>query len=160
MRRARFYILILGLTLLPQVVAASDLVRWLAAQGQLALGLSVPGLLLALNLPMLAEVLRRRNAQLAPEILRFAALLPAVVVALFLSADFLGDATYLEPFAFVLALAGFAPALLRGSTGYAIAAGLGLFICVNEVWAKHDRGSQPTGAVLTVRTNVPGAGSP
>ena len=43
MRRARFYILILGLTLLPQVVAASDLVRWLAAQGQLALGLSVPG---------------------------------------------------------------------------------------------------------------------
>ena len=44
MRRARFYILVLGLTLLPQLLAASDLVRWLAAHGQLALGLSVPGL--------------------------------------------------------------------------------------------------------------------
>ena len=69
MRRARFYILILGLTLLPQVVAASDLVRWLAAQGQLALGLSVPGLLLALNLPMLAEVLRRKKSARLPRFL-------------------------------------------------------------------------------------------
>src|SRR5207253_3237654 len=40
MRKARFYILVLGLTLLPQVVAASDLVRWLASQGQVVLGLS------------------------------------------------------------------------------------------------------------------------
>ena len=69
MRRARFYILILGLTLLPQVVAASDLVRWLAAQGQLALGLSVPGLLLALNLPMLAEVVRRKKSARLPRFL-------------------------------------------------------------------------------------------
>src|SRR5205085_6119614 len=69
MRRARFYILILGLTLLPQVVAASDLVRWLAAQGQLALGLSVPGVLLALNLPMLAEVLRRKKSARLPRFL-------------------------------------------------------------------------------------------
>src|SRR5438270_2582325 len=69
MRRARFYIFILGLTLLPQVVAASDLVRWLAAQGQLALGLSVPGVLLALNLPMLAEVLRRKKSARLPRFL-------------------------------------------------------------------------------------------
>jgi hypothetical protein len=67
MRRARFYILVLGLTLLPQVVAASDLVRWLAAHGQLELGLSVPGVLLLLNLPMMAEILRRkRKARLPP----------------------------------------------------------------------------------------------
>src|SRR5205085_5506498 len=44
MRRARVYILILALTLLPQLIAASDLVRWRAEEGQLALGLSVPGL--------------------------------------------------------------------------------------------------------------------
>src|SRR3954468_16550891 len=67
MRRARFSILVLGLTLLPQVVAASDLVRWLAAHGQLELGLSVPGVLLLLNLPMMADILRRkRKARLPP----------------------------------------------------------------------------------------------
>jgi predicted MPP superfamily phosphohydrolase len=66
MRRARFYILVLGLTLLPQVVAASDLVGWLASHGQLALGLSLPGVLLALNLPMLAEILRRKKKARLP----------------------------------------------------------------------------------------------
>lgn len=66
MRRARFYILVLGLTLLPQLLAASDLVRWLASQGQLALGLSVPALLLLLNLPTLAEVLRRKKKARLP----------------------------------------------------------------------------------------------
>src|SRR3989441_573943 len=69
MRRARFYILVLGLTLLPQVVAASDLVRWLASQGQVVLGLSVPGLLLALNLPMMAEILRRKKQARLPRFL-------------------------------------------------------------------------------------------
>src|SRR5438477_9650542 len=69
MRRARFYILVLGLTLLPQVVAASDLVRWLASQGQVVLGLSVPGMLLALNLPMLAEILRRKKKARLPRFL-------------------------------------------------------------------------------------------
>lgn len=67
MRRARFYILLLGLTLLPQLLAASDLVRWLAQNGQLALGLSVPGLLLVLNLPMTAEVLRRKHKARLPK---------------------------------------------------------------------------------------------
>src|SRR5260221_5440560 len=73
MRRARFYILILGLTLLPQLLAASDLVRWLADAGQLALALSVPGLLIILNLPMIGEVLRRKQK----------ARLPRALVALF-----------------------------------------------------------------------------
>jgi predicted MPP superfamily phosphohydrolase len=69
MRRARFYIFILGLTLLPQLLAGSDLVRWLAEQGQLALGLSVPGLLLLLNLPMVGEVMRRKQKARLPRLL-------------------------------------------------------------------------------------------
>ena len=69
MRRARFYIVILGLTLLPQVLAAGDLVRWLAREGQLVLGLSVPGVLLLLNLPMIAEVLRRKQKARLPRFL-------------------------------------------------------------------------------------------
>jgi predicted MPP superfamily phosphohydrolase len=69
MRRARFYILILGLTLLPQLLAASDLVRWLAGNGLLAVGLSVPWLLLLLNLPLFAEVLRRKQKARLPQML-------------------------------------------------------------------------------------------
>src|SRR5436190_1094444 len=69
MRRARFYIFILALTLLPQLLAASDLVRWLAEEGQLALGLSVPGLLLLLNLPMVGEVMRRKQKARLPRFL-------------------------------------------------------------------------------------------
>ena len=69
MRRAKFYILILGLTLLPQVLAAADLVRWLAERDQLALGLSVPGILMVLNLPMIAEVVRRKQKARLPRAL-------------------------------------------------------------------------------------------
>src|SRR5512141_2577690 len=76
MRRVRFYILVLGLTLLPQVVATSDLVRWLAEHGQMALGLSVPGVLLALNLPMLAEILRRKKKARLPRFLAAALQMP------------------------------------------------------------------------------------
>lgn len=68
MRRARFYILILALTLLPQVLAAADLVSFLHAQRapRLALlGLSLPGLLLLLNVPMAFEVLRRKKKAVA-----------------------------------------------------------------------------------------------
>jgi len=66
MRRARFYILVLALTLLPQLLAAAHLVSWLAGQGQQALGFSVPGVLLFLNLPMLAEILRRKKSARLP----------------------------------------------------------------------------------------------
>lgn len=69
MRRWRFYIAILGFTLLPQVLAATDLVRWLADEGQLALGISVPGALLLLNLPMLAEIVRRKRKAHLPQLL-------------------------------------------------------------------------------------------
>src|SRR3954470_13832894 len=86
MRRARFYFLVLGLTLLPQVVAASDLVRWLAEHGELELGLSVPGVLLLLNLPMLAEILRRKKTARLPRFL--AALLQAPWTAWWLGSLF------------------------------------------------------------------------
>lgn len=76
MRRARFFILLLGLTLLPQLLAAGDLVRWLAAHGQLALGLSVPGVLLLLNLPMLGEILRRKKRLRLPRVLAAAVQMP------------------------------------------------------------------------------------
>jgi predicted MPP superfamily phosphohydrolase len=66
MRRARFYILVLALTLLPQLLAAGHLVSWLSARGQDALGFSVPGVLLVLNLPMLAEILRRKKKASLP----------------------------------------------------------------------------------------------
>jgi predicted MPP superfamily phosphohydrolase len=66
MRRARFYILVLALTLMPQLLAAAHLVSWLAEQGQQALGFSVPGVLLFLNLPMLAEITRRKKSARLP----------------------------------------------------------------------------------------------
>lgn len=66
MRRARFYILVLALTLVPQLLAAGHLVSWLASHHQLALGFSLPGLLLVLNLPMLAEIFRRKKKARLP----------------------------------------------------------------------------------------------
>jgi len=35
-----------------------------------------------------------------------------------------------------------------------------LFVCTNEVWSKPDRRPRPTGSVVTVRADVPGAGRP
>jgi sugar lactone lactonase YvrE len=35
-----------------------------------------------------------------------------------------------------------------------------LFVCANKVWSKHDRRDVPTGSVVTVRVDVPGAGRP
>jgi predicted MPP superfamily phosphohydrolase len=66
MRRTRFYILALALTLLPQLLAAGHLVSWLSDRGQLALELSVPGVLVLLNLPMLAEIFRRKKKAQLP----------------------------------------------------------------------------------------------
>jgi hypothetical protein len=61
MRRARFYLTFLAITLLPQILAATDLLRWLSARGGTWLSFSVPGLLLLLNVPMAFEVLRRKR---------------------------------------------------------------------------------------------------
>jgi sugar lactone lactonase YvrE len=35
-----------------------------------------------------------------------------------------------------------------------------LFVCVNEVWSKHDQRPEPTGSIVAVRVDVPGAGRP
>jgi predicted MPP superfamily phosphohydrolase len=75
MRRARFYLLILILTLLPQVVAARHLVAFLHGPGDVrlqALGWTVQGLLLALNVPLAFEILRRkRKVALPPALAAF-----------------------------------------------------------------------------------------
>ncbi|MFL5407146.1 MAG: hypothetical protein ACJ79O_15000 [Myxococcales bacterium] len=59
MRRARFYLTLLALTLLPQGIAAADLCRYLSDHGIRWLSFSVPGVLLLLNIPMAFEVVRR-----------------------------------------------------------------------------------------------------
>ena len=69
MRRVRFYLTLLALTLLPQVLAATDLVRWLQARDVTWLSFSVPGLLLLLNAPMTFEVLRRKQRARLPRAL-------------------------------------------------------------------------------------------
>jgi sugar lactone lactonase YvrE len=35
-----------------------------------------------------------------------------------------------------------------------------LYVCVNEVWSKHEQRPEPTGSLVTVRVDVPGAGRP
>jgi predicted MPP superfamily phosphohydrolase len=69
MRRARFYILLLAITLLPQGIAASNLVGWLSRHGMFADGLSVAGLLLLLNVPMAFEVMRRKQKSKLPRLI-------------------------------------------------------------------------------------------
>src|SRR5207253_9955534 len=69
MRRVRFYLTLLALTLLPQGLAAVDLVGWLQARGVTWLSLSVPGVLLLLNAPMAFEVLRRKRKTRLPRAL-------------------------------------------------------------------------------------------
>ena len=76
MRRARFYLSLLALTLLPQVLAATDLVRWLHAREVTWLSLSVPGVLLLLNVPMAFEVLRRKRKARLPRALAAAVQTP------------------------------------------------------------------------------------
>ena len=76
MRRARFYLTLLALTLMPQVLAATDLVRWLQAHDVTWLSFSVPGLLLLLNAPMTFEVLRRKHRARLPRALAAAVRTP------------------------------------------------------------------------------------
>src|SRR6266849_2645631 len=76
MRRARFYLTLLALTLLPQGLAAADLVGWLQAHDVTWLSLSVPGVLVLLNAPMAFEVLRRKRKARLPRALAAAVQTP------------------------------------------------------------------------------------
>src|SRR5229473_4150245 len=76
MRRARFYLTLLALTLLPQMLAATDLVGWLQAHDVTWLSLSVPGVLFLLNAPMAFEVLRRKRKARLPRALAAAVQTP------------------------------------------------------------------------------------
>jgi hypothetical protein len=71
----------------------------------------------------------------AREVLRFALVIVPTFTALGYSSAL--DAGSLEYFAGFVALAAFGMALLRGSAGYAIAGGIGLFVVVNEVGFRH-----------------------
>jgi len=86
MRRARFYLTLLALTLLPQVVAAADLCRYLSEHGVEWLSFSVPGVLFLLNVPMAFEVLRRKRRVKLPRII--AALVQTTWTAFWLGSIF------------------------------------------------------------------------
>jgi uncharacterized protein len=79
MRRVRFYLTLLALTLLPQGLAAVDLVGWLQDHGVAWLSLSVPGLLVLLNAPMVFEVVRRKRKARLPRALSAALQMPWTV---------------------------------------------------------------------------------
>jgi predicted MPP superfamily phosphohydrolase len=86
MRRARFYLTLLALTLLPQGIAAADLCRYLSDHGVRWLSFSVPGVLLLLNVPMAFEVARRKRRVRLPRLL--AALLQTAWTAFWLGSVF------------------------------------------------------------------------
>ena len=79
MRRARFYLTLLALTLLPQVLAAADLCRYLSDRGVRWLSFSVPGVLFLLNVPMAFEVARRKRRVRLPRIIAALILAPAAI---------------------------------------------------------------------------------
>src|SRR5256885_10164853 len=86
MRRARFYLTLLALTLLPQVVSAADLYRYLSDRGVRWLSFSVPGVLFLLNVPMAFEVMRRKRRVRLPRIV--AALVQTTWTAFWLGSIF------------------------------------------------------------------------
>ena len=86
MRRARFYLTLLALTLLPQIVAAADLCRYLSDHDVRWLSFSVPGVLFLLNVPMAFEVLRRKRRVRLPRIV--AALVQTTWTAFWLGSVF------------------------------------------------------------------------
>ncbi len=100
-------------------------------------------------LVVLSETITRGPQRLwAREVLRFSAVLPPLITALIFSN--VQTALDLELFAGALAALGFGLALLRGSAGYAIAAGVGLFIFVNEVGFRHFSSSLGFPVVLII----------
>jgi len=84
----------------------------------------------------------------AREVLRFMVVLPPLLSALIFSSP--QDSTDIELFAGLIAVAGFGLAFVRGSAGYAIAAGIGLFIFVNEVGFRHFSSSLGFPVVLII----------
>ncbi len=79
MRRFRFFIFLLGLTLLPQLVAASHLAGWLQAQpGAIwrGLGVWVAPLVLLANVPLGVELARRQKKSAFPRVLAAALQVP------------------------------------------------------------------------------------
>lgn len=105
----------------------------------------LPGAILAVVAEMLTRGPHRRWGR---EVLRFGAVLVPVIFALIFSTQ--PDDRILEAFAGALAVAGFGLALVRGSAGYAIAAGVGLFIVINEVGFRHFRDTLGFPVVLIV----------
>jgi len=71
MRRARLFLVLVAVTLLPQILAAARLAEWLAQRhGPLgAARFSLPFWLAVLNLPLFAEVARRRHVTFLPRAL-------------------------------------------------------------------------------------------
>jgi predicted MPP superfamily phosphohydrolase len=79
MRRFRFFVVLLVLTLLPQLLAAAHLVEWLLASrdGRVrALSPAVFPLLALINVPLAVELLRRRRVQAVPRLLAAALQIP------------------------------------------------------------------------------------
>jgi predicted MPP superfamily phosphohydrolase len=66
MRRARLFLVLIGVTLLPQLLAAARLMGWLGAHHFGVAKFSLPVALAFLNLPLLAEISRRRKATFLP----------------------------------------------------------------------------------------------
>ncbi len=91
---------------------------------------------IAVLLALFGELMARWRARWAAEVLRFGAVLPPAVVALLMSAHPRDDLA-LELFAGVIAVTGFAAAILRSSGGFAISAGIALFVFVVEVGSRH-----------------------
>ena len=72
MRRFRFFVFLLALTLLPQAIAVSHLMSWLGGFGDVratALAALVPLLAVAINIPLVVELLRRQRQAAVPRLL-------------------------------------------------------------------------------------------
>lgn len=79
MRRFRFFVFLLVLTLLPQALAASHMARWLARQADErlnVLAVLMPALVLLVNAPLAIEVFRRNRVRALPRLLGDAMQIP------------------------------------------------------------------------------------
>ena len=100
MRRFRFFVFLLLLTLLPQLLAASRLIGWLSERHR-GLARAVPFALLLINAPLFIELIRRRSHLRVPRFL--AALLQIPWTAFWLGSVLYAVSLLLwEPVAFFL----------------------------------------------------------